>query len=101
MGLTVAWKRSRFRRGSSSPPPNSSPNPASLTHPGAPGVREVAVVGAPRQRWGEETVAVVSVQPKMTFAAEVGHRRESLAGSNAQAGSLTAACPLLVTDPGY
>ncbi|MFJ6263337.1 class I adenylate-forming enzyme family protein [Rhodococcus erythropolis] len=46
------------------------------------GVREVAVVGAPSEKWGEELVAVVSLQPDADLTAEdvIGHCRSLIAG---------------------
>lgn len=45
-------------------------------------VREVAVVGAPSEKWGEQITAVVSLQPGATLveADVVAHCREAIAG---------------------
>ncbi|RYE41228.1 MAG: AMP-dependent synthetase [Hyphomicrobiales bacterium] len=47
-----------------------------------PGIREVAVVGAPSEKWGEAIVAVVSLQPDANLTAEdvVSHCRSLIAG---------------------
>jgi acyl-CoA synthetase (AMP-forming)/AMP-acid ligase II len=46
------------------------------------GVAEVAVVGAPSERWGEEITAVVSPRPgvELTRQAVIDHCREAIAG---------------------
>ena len=46
------------------------------------GVREVAVVGAPSERWGEEVTAMVSLVPGVTLTEEevIDHCRTEIAG---------------------
>lgn len=48
----------------------------------APGVNEVAVVGAPDDKWGEQIVAVLSLKPGVSYTLEEvrEHCRRSLAG---------------------
>jgi acyl-CoA synthetase (AMP-forming)/AMP-acid ligase II len=47
-----------------------------------PGVREVAVVGAPHERWGEVITAVVAPEPEAELSAEqvIAHCRTSIGG---------------------
>jgi len=49
---------------------------------GLPGVRDVAVVGAPSEKWGEEVTAFVIAEPEtpLTSEAIVEHCRASIAG---------------------
>ncbi|MDV6247187.1 class I adenylate-forming enzyme family protein [Rhodococcus opacus] len=49
------------------------------------GVREVAVVGAPSERWGEEITAVVSVEPDASLSEDdvIAHCQTAIAGYKA------------------